>query len=94
MNAHQAAEDPCSIRLDCSLSSNTISVVVIDSGNGFSAELAGIAFHDRFSKSGPHRGRGLLEVQDAVMQLHGQVQLVEVSQGEYRVALEFPRVIQ
>jgi signal transduction histidine kinase len=90
LNAHQATGDPCKIRLVVECIAGRVGVLVLDGGSGFSSEMAEIAFQERFSKNGPHRGRGLLEVQEAVQQLQGQAQLVEHRPGELRVKLSFP----
>lgn len=89
VNAHQAAGSPCSITLRCERRGDTLSVVVSDNGTGFPADMVGVAFEYRYSQRGPNRGRGLLEVQDAIQQLGGDSQLIEVSPGEHRVQLTF-----
>lgn len=90
VNAHQAVGDPCTIMLRCDVQDATPLMVISDSGTGVPAEMVDVAFQDRYSPRGPNRGRGLLEVQDAIQQMHGDAQLVEVQRGEYRVQLRFP----
>lgn len=89
VNAHQAAGQPCSITLACEFCAEELWMTISDNGPGFPAEMAGVAFENRFSHNGPNRGRGLLEVQDAMQQLHGNAQLVETSTGVFRVRLIF-----
>lgn len=90
INAQQAAGDPCAITLVCEVRDGKLNILVRDNGRGFPAEMAEIAFRDRYSRSGANRGRGLLEIQDAIQQLHGAAELIEVSPGDYRVSLSFP----
>lgn len=92
VNAHQAAGQSCAITLDCGLRDLELSITIADNGPGFPADLEGVAFENRFSHSGPNRGRGLLEVQDAMEQLHGNAHLVETSPGVYRVRLLFTMI--
>lgn len=89
VNAHQAVGNPCTVFLQCELQDDTLSVLISDNGAGFPAEMVDVAFQDRYSPRGPNRGRGLLEVQDAIQQLHGDAQLIEVRPVEYRVQLTF-----
>lgn len=92
LNAHQAAGDPCTVRLVVDLDGGQLRVLILDNGDGFPAEMVDVAFQDRFSRNGPHRGRGLLEVQDAVQRLHGDARLVPHGAGALRVRLSFPCV--
>lgn len=89
VNAHQAAGQTCAITLTCDLRDRELWITISDNGPGFPADMAGVAFENRFSHNGPNRGRGLLEVQDAMQQLHGNAQLVETSTGVFRVRLIF-----
>jgi signal transduction histidine kinase len=90
LNAHQATGDPCKIRLIVECAGNRLEVLVLDGGSGFTVEMMSIAFHERFSKSGPHRGRGLLEIQDAVQRMHGRSELIKHRPEEYRVKVSLP----
>jgi signal transduction histidine kinase len=90
LNSHQAVGEGCKISIEFSLEGGTLRLVVLDNGAGFPAESVGVAFYDRYSKKSPHRGRGLLEVQDAVEQLQGSADLILHSSGTYRVSLTLP----
>lgn len=90
LNSHQAVGNACRISIEFSLDAGKLRLVVLDNGPGFRPDAVGVAFHDRFSKNGDHRGRGLLEVQDAVEQLQRTAELVKHASGTYRVALVLP----
>jgi sensor histidine kinase regulating citrate/malate metabolism len=90
LNSHQAVGSTCKITVEFAVEGEKLRLVFLDSGAGFRQDAVGVAFQDRFSKHGEHRGRGLLEVQDAVEQLHGSAELVRHASGTYRVALLFP----
>jgi signal transduction histidine kinase len=91
VNAHQATGDPCRIRLELEMTEDLLNVTVHDNGEGFPDELVGLAFDDQVSTKATHRGRGLLEINDAIERLHGHAQLARQRSGEHRVRLSFPR---
>lgn len=70
--------------------SQRVEVLLMDNGPGIPEHLTDTLFGMSFSTKGEGRGRGLLEVQDAVRQLCGTVRLVQVQHGEYRVMMSFP----
>jgi len=72
------------------IAGGTLGVTVFDNGPGIPAEHADTLFSVGFSTKGEGRGRGLLEVQDAVRRLFGTVNLVEEQPGEFRVCMSFP----
>ncbi len=90
LNSHQAVGSTCKITVEFSVEAGKLRLVVLDNGSGFRADAVGVAFQDRFSKSGGHRGRGLLEVQEAVERLHGTAELTKHASGTLRVALVLP----
>jgi signal transduction histidine kinase len=90
LNSHQAVGDGCKMSIEFSIDGGNLRLVVLDNGTGFPAESLGVAFYDRYSKKSPDRGRGLLEVQDAVEQLRGTAELFKHASGAYRVSLTFP----
>jgi len=90
VNAQQAVGEDCAVVIQIEEEAGHLKIVVIDNGDGFSPDLHDIAFQQPYSSKGSERGRGLLEVQDAVGQLHGQVGLVRFNPDEYRVRLILP----
>jgi sensor histidine kinase regulating citrate/malate metabolism len=90
INAHQAVDGDCKIMVRAMLNAKQIDLLIVDNGSGFPQELVGVVFQERYSAKGAHRGRGLLEVQDAVHQLRGKAQLVPYGLGDFRVMLSFP----
>lgn len=91
VNAQQAVGTNCAIRVQITTGGQSVEITIIDNGDGFPSELRPVAFKEAFSSSrAADRGVGLLEVQDAVERLHGEVGLVEEKQGEYRVRIIFP----
>lgn len=88
-NAQQAVRGPCAINLSFIIHNSTVDIIIIDNGDGFSTEAKEIIFRGTYSGKSGHRGRGLLEVQDAVERLHGEVRLVDLD-GKYRLKLTFP----
>src|SRR5207247_1253600 len=59
-----------------------VDLLLRDSGPGFSSGLLASAFRLPFSTKAEARGRGLLEVADAVRRLQGEVKLVPVAANE------------
>lgn len=94
VNAQEAVGEVCSITVVITEEAEVLKVVLIDNGDGFPPELENVIFRQMFSNKSPERGRGLLEVQDAVERLHGRVGLVEVGPREYRVRIIIPIVRQ
>lgn len=88
-NAQQAVEGTCNVEVRARKVGGSVQLTILDNGSGFPKEMREIAFQEKYSLKGSGRGRGLLEVQDAVERLLGGVQLVEV-QGHYRVRIHFP----
>lgn len=88
-NAQQAVGAKCEIEVRAKRRGNDVELTVIDNGEGFPQDMREIAFQEKYSSKGVGRGRGLLEVQDAVDRLHGSVQLVDVD-GCYRIRIWFP----
>lgn len=93
MNAIQVAEgSECLLEIQAAtdIARGILSLTFIDSGPGFPEVLLDTAFVQSFSTRGPSRGRGLLEVDDAVNRMGGSAALVEVRPKELRIRLEFP----
>ncbi len=90
INAQQAVQGDCRITVRATTEGKTVQLLLIDNGGGFPPEMVGVAFYERYSQNGVYRGRGLLEVQDAVQRLRGKASLEQCSPGEYRIVLSFP----
>jgi signal transduction histidine kinase len=91
-NAIQAVDPPCRFEIQCAVDTRqgTIEMIVLDNGPGFAETHLETAFQQVFSTKSESRGRGLLEVADAVVQLKGALKLVNVGNGQYRIRLSFP----
>jgi two-component system C4-dicarboxylate transport sensor histidine kinase DctB len=93
-NAVQAAEQAslpdCQITVNLRRSGSCIESLVRDNGPGFTAEQVEAAFRTPFSTKSETRGRGLLEIAEAVRRLQGSVHLVTVAPGEHRVLINLP----
>lgn len=91
-NAIQAVEAPCNIEIQCSLDAKRglLEILVVDNGPGFPAMQLETAFQQMFSTKSATRGRGLLEVGDAVLRLQGAVELARCTAGDYRIRLRLP----
>lgn len=91
INSQQAVKDRCVITANVTTRNGHIAVLLTDNGTGFPQQLDEVAFRHQYSTSRNHSGRGLLEVQEAVEQLHGQVSLVNINGTELRVKISFPQ---
>jgi len=91
-NAVQAIEAPCQIEVQCALDDQRgqLEMLILDNGNGFAESHLETAFQQYFSTKHKSRGRGLLEIADAVIQLQGTVQLAKTSNGEFRIRISMP----
>ena len=89
-NAQQAVYGPCRVGVAIGVESGHIALLVTDNGDGLPEDLARLAFEDWISTHGNGRGRGLLEVADAVRRLSGQVEVVDLGSHGYRVRMTFP----
>jgi signal transduction histidine kinase len=91
-NAIQAIDSPCNIDVQCALDSERgiIDILVLDNGSGFPEMQLDTAFQQVFSTKSESRGRGLLEVADAVLRLQGTVELAKVATEEYRIHIHLP----
>lgn len=91
VNAHQAVEGQCRIDLQLSIVGPNLQMVICDNGPGFPQIAIDIALQEQFStRRGGNRGRGLLEVGDAVQKLHGSIRLVRYTDGTHRLCILFP----
>jgi signal transduction histidine kinase len=94
INSQQAVGDGCAITVRLRRAAGLVEIIIIDNGDGFSPAHLDVAFQERYSSSSTTRGRGLLEVQEAVGRLHGEVGLVEYAPTEYRVRIVFPPEVE
>ena len=90
LNAHQAAVINCSVTVVFETAGKDLILKILDSGQGFSKDLKDIAFEEMYSTKTPGRGRGLLEIQEAVERLGGQARLYEEKPSEYRLQIRLP----
>jgi len=90
MNAHQEIGENCEISVDLRRTGRLLALRISDNGSGFNRERKDVLFQEFFSTKSQTRGRGLLEMQDAVERLHGTIGLYEVSADEYRIKICLP----
>jgi len=90
VNAQQAVGSGCKLNLEMRDRGQWVEVTVLDNGVGFPAEMREVAFSQAYSSKHPSRGRGLLEVQDAIERLGGTIALAEANENELRVRIKLP----
>ena len=91
-NAVQVADPPCRFEIECALDTRrgTLEMLVLDNGPGFPEKDLDTAFQQVFSTKSLSRGRGLLEIADAVNRLQGTATLKKRRLNEYRVHISLP----
>jgi signal transduction histidine kinase len=91
-NAIQASDLLAMIELRCAIDviAGKLQVTVLDNGGGFSEAHLETAFQQPYSTKSDSRGRGLLEIADAIARLQGTVGLVRQSAGDLRVQMILP----
>jgi signal transduction histidine kinase len=90
LNAHQAAGINCSVTVVFASAGADLILRILDSGPGFSKDLMDVAFQQMYSTKTPGRGRGLLEIQEALERLGGKIQLYEEKPSELRLEIRLP----
>jgi signal transduction histidine kinase len=91
LNAHQSVGENCEITITFRRQRHELEILISDNGGGFSPELKEIIFQQVFStKNSSGRGRGLMEIQDAVERLDGRVELYEAEASDFRIRIWFP----
>jgi hypothetical protein len=90
INAQQAVGKGCAIVARFGVSASRVDVLLVDNGDGFPKEGAEAEFPEAKPRPG-HRGRGLLEVQEAMERLHGEAALVRHDDRTCRIQLSFPK---
>jgi len=81
----------CHITLKGTIMGNDLHITVIDNGEGFQANDVERAFHFQYSSKSKERGRGHMEVRDAMERMSGSACVSATDQG-YRVQLVFRSV--
>jgi C4-dicarboxylate-specific signal transduction histidine kinase len=94
INAQQAVESDCWIKLLFTITGQVVTILALDDGPGLNESSAADAFRNYRPESRLHRGRGLLEVNEALGRLHGTGSLVRQDSGTYRIQLTFPRDVR
>lgn len=94
MNAQQAVGAGCEIMVHFKITDQEVELLISDNGAGFSPELKDVVFLEVYSTKNHGRGRGLMEIQDAVERIGGHVELYEISPSEYRIRMRFPLDLQ
>ncbi len=91
-NAVQATDAPHSITVQAALDSvhQRLELTILDNGPGFTDMHLDTAFQQVFSNKAGNRGRGLLEIADAVTKLQGTVQLARIDTGDFRIVIALP----
>lgn len=92
VNAQQAIGSGCKINVTITDLGTHARILILDNGTGFPVLLKGIAFSQSYSSKHPSRGRGLLEIQDAIERLNGSINLLEVSLDELRLEIKIPTI--
>jgi signal transduction histidine kinase len=90
LNAHQASGVSCTITVIFETAGKDLILKILDGGQGFSKDMKDVAFQEMFSTKTPGRGRGLLEIQEAVERLGGNIRLYEEQPSEYRLQIRLP----
>jgi sensor histidine kinase regulating citrate/malate metabolism len=90
LNAHQAVGVNCEIVIEFRVTGRELELLISDNGSGFPHELKDVVFQQVYSTKNRGRGRGLLEIQDAVERLSGRVDLYETTVAEYRIRIRLP----
>lgn len=89
-NAVQKVGVGCEFGVELTPAGRTVGVLVTDSGPGFDDAARAAAFETRYSTQAGNRGRGLLEIAEAVDRLHGAVAVVAVAGAGHRVSIRLP----
>jgi signal transduction histidine kinase len=91
LNSVQAVDGRCEITNTIEVDSARVRILIHDNGPGMSAKGADAAFELQYSSKGLNRGRGHLEVSDAMKRMGGDAQIYHDSTLGRRVRLTFPR---
>jgi signal transduction histidine kinase len=94
MNAQQAVGATCEITIDFKMMEREVELLISDNGEGFSPDLKDVVFLEVYSTKNHGRGRGMMEIQDAIERIGGHVELYETSPSEYRIRVRLPMDLQ
>ena len=89
-NAHQAVGENCQIAVSIGRSNQRVELLITDNGAGFPYDLKDVVFQQVYSTKEQGRGRGMMEVQDAVERLGGSIELRSVETENCRIRLSLP----
>lgn len=89
-NARQVTGEHCVLTARISVNAGKIVLLMMDNGPGFDTVASEMAFQNPFSTKGAGRGRGLLEIDEAMRELGGAARLEPVALNEFRIVLYFP----
>jgi len=89
-NARQAAGDNCQIIIRAWTYNGQIQMIMLDGGAGFPSNSTEDVFVSPFSTKEGNRGRGLLEIADAIDKLGGTAGLSAVD-GKFHMLIQLPR---
>ena len=73
--------------IDFTVKGKQVELRISDNGEGFSSELKDVVFQQVYSTRSGNRGRGLLEIQDAIEQLRGHIELYQAKPSEFRILI-------
>jgi C4-dicarboxylate-specific signal transduction histidine kinase len=91
LNAQQAVGDRnCEITIEFLQHGEEVELLINDNGDGFPSDLKDVLFQQVYSTKSPGRGRGMLEIQDAVERLGGDIELYVAREREYRIRVHLP----
>ena len=91
LNAQQSVGENCEITIRFNRHLRELDIRISDNGEGFSPELKEIVFQQVYSsKNDGGRGRGLMEIQDAVERLAGRIELYETKPSDFRIRIWLP----
>jgi signal transduction histidine kinase len=89
-NAHQAVGDACQIIVSMRNTNERIELLISDNGDGFPRDIRDVVFQQVYSTKEQGRGRGMLEVQDAVERLGGRIELYAAGVEDFRIRIYLP----
>jgi signal transduction histidine kinase len=90
-NALDAVGEGCKITILGLRDTKNVRIIILDEGRGFKPEDQERAFTMSYSTKGADRGRGHMEVADAMRRLGGTAKIVPYKDTGYRIELTFPR---